>query len=95
MASRLPRGNEASCSPANVASSVPAPSTQAPPAPHAVRLDIRGITASGRDGADTAQKILHDLELRAFGESPHFSIGVPGTDLPRGWAWRLEVVPVR
>ena len=79
----------------NLASSPPEPSTPAPPSPHAVRVDIRGLTASGRDGADTAQKILHDLELRAFGDSPHFSVAVPGTDLPPGWAWRLEVVPVR
>ena len=57
-------------------------------------MDILGLTASGRDGADTAQRILRDLELRAFGDSPHFSIGVPGKDLPPGWAWRLEVVPV-
>ena len=79
---------------ARLASSSAAPSTLTPPSPHAVRLDIRGLTASGRDGADTAQKILHDLELRAFGDSPHFSIAVPGTDLPPGWVWRLIVVPV-
>jgi len=65
-----------------------------PPSPHAVRLDIRGITASGRDGADTAQRILRDVDHHAFGESPHFSIAVPGADLPAGWMWRLEVVPV-
>ncbi len=65
-----------------------------PPSPHAVRLDIRGITASGRDGADTAQRILRDVELRAFGDNLHFSIAVPGKDLPPGWVWRLEVVPV-
>ena len=78
----------------HVASSRPAPSTPMPPSPHAVRLDIRGITASGRDGADTAQRILRDVGHHAFGESPHFSIAVPGADLPAGWMWRLEVVPV-
>ncbi len=78
----------------HVASSRPAPSTPLPPSPHAVRLDIRGITASGRDGADTAQRILRDVELRAFGDNLHFSIAVPGKDLPPGWVWRLEVVPV-
>ena len=87
MASWVPRTNK-------VASSLPAPSTLTPPSPHAVRLDIRGLTASGRDGADTAQRILHDLELRAFGDSPHFSIAVPGKDLPPGWVWRLEVIAV-
>ena len=80
--------------PAHVASSLPVPSTLTPPSPHAVRLDIRGITASGRDGADSARRILHDLELRAFDQHPHFSIAVPGADLPPGWAWRLVVAPV-
>ena len=78
----------------HVASSRPAPSTPMPPSPHAVRLDIRGLTASGRDGADTAQRILRDVELRAFGDNLHFSIAVPGKDLPPGWVWRFEVVPV-
>ena len=78
----------------NAASSLSEPSTLPPPSPHAVRLDVRGLTASGRDGADTARRLLHDLERRAFGESPHFSIAVPEKDLPPGWAWRLEVVPV-
>ena len=102
-ASYRTRANTVSPSPANVASppprpnlasSLPEPSTPAPPSPHAVRLDIRGLTASGRDGQDSAEKILHDLERRAFSESPHFSIAVPGADLPAGWMWRLEVVPV-
>ena len=79
--------------PAHVASSLPAPSTPTPPSPHAVRLDIRGLTASGRDGADTAQRILRDVE-HAFDENPHFSIAVPEKDLPPGWIWRLEVIPV-
>jgi hypothetical protein len=52
------------------------------------------MTPSGADGADTAQRILRDLEHRAFGQSPHFSMAVPGKDLPPRWAWRLEVVPV-
>ena len=86
--------NVASSPTHQVASSLPMPSTLAPPSPHAVRLDVRGLTARGTDGQDSAQRILRDLELHAFGESPHFSIGVPGQDLPPGWAWRLEVVSV-
>jgi len=78
----------------NLASSGPAPSTLTPPALHAVHVTISGITASGRDGAETAQRIVRDLELRAFGDNLHFSIAVPGKDLPPGWVWRLEVVPV-
>ena len=78
----------------NVAPPGPAPSTLAPPALHAVHMRISGITASGRDGADTAQRILRDLDHRAFGDSPHFSIAVPEKDLPPGWVWRLEVIPV-
>jgi hypothetical protein len=50
------------------------------------------MTASGRDGADTAQRILRDVE-HAFDESLHFGIAVPGKDLPPGWVWRLEVLP--
>jgi hypothetical protein len=63
------------------------------PRPHAIRLDVTGITASGTDGHDTARRLLRDLQLRAF-SSPHFSMAVPGMDLPPRWAWRLEVVPV-
>ena len=77
-----------------VASSLSAPSTLTPPSPHAVHLDIRGLTASGRDGADTARRLLRDLEQRAFDDSPHFSIAVPKKDLPPGWVWRLEVIAV-
>ena len=40
-----------------VASSLSAPSTLTPPSPHAVHLDIRGLTASGRDGADPARRL--------------------------------------
>ena len=60
----------------------------------AIGLDVRGTTASGTDGHDTAQRILRDLASHAFGQSPHFTIGVPGKDLPARFAWRLEVVPV-
>lgn len=70
------------------------PSISLAPCVHAIRLDVRGMTPSGADGADTAQRILRDLEHRAFGQSPHFSMAVPGKDLPPRWAWRLEVVPV-
>jgi hypothetical protein len=77
-----------------LAPSLPEPSIALAPSVHAVRLDIRGITASGTDGHDTAQRILRDLDHRAFGQSPHFSIPVPGKDLPPQWAWRLEVEPV-
>jgi hypothetical protein len=77
-----------------VAPSLPEPSIALAPSVPAVRLDIRGISASGIDGADTAQRILRDLEHQAFGNSPHFSMAVPGKDLPPQWAWRLEVVPV-
>jgi hypothetical protein len=58
-----------------------------------VRLDVHGVTTSGTDGSDTAQRILRDLE-RVFGQGLHFSIAVPAKDLPPRWAWRLEVVPV-
>jgi hypothetical protein len=80
--------------------SVTVASTPAEPAisptlyPHAIRLDIRGVTTSGTDGADTAQRILRDIDQRAFGQSPHFSLAVPAKDLPPRWAWRLEVTPV-
>lgn len=59
----------------------------------AVRLDLNGVTASGTDGHDTAQRILRDLD-NAFGRTVRFSMAVPGKDLPPRWAWRLEVVPV-
>ncbi len=95
MASRLPRTYMASSSSGpKVASSVPESSRQTPPSPHAVRLDIRGLTARGTDGQDSAQRILRDLELH-LGQDLHFSLAVPAKDLPPGWAWRLEVVPVR
>ena len=42
----------------------------------------------------TAQRILRDLDHRSFGQSPHFSMAVPGKDLPPRWARRLEVEPV-
>jgi len=61
--------------------------------PSVLRLDVRGVTNSGSDGADTAQKILRDLN-QAFDRSPHFSVAVPEKDLPQQWAWRLEVVAV-
>jgi hypothetical protein len=82
-----------SVDPVKVASSSPEPSIPPAPQPHAIRLDVRGITPSGTDGHDTAQRILRDLENRAF-NSPQFSMAVPGMDLPPRWAWRLEVVPV-
>ena len=102
-ASYRTRASMASPRPAHMASSPPrtdlapsglAPSTLTPPALHAVHVSISGITASGRDGADTAQRILRDLDHRAFGENLHFSIAVPGKDLPPGWAWRFEVIAV-
>ena len=77
-----------------MASSTPAPPTLTPPSPHAVRLDIRGLTARGTDGQDSAQRILRDLERHAFDGNLHFSVAVPEKDLPPGWMWRLEVVPV-
>jgi len=64
-----------------------------PPPPAAVRLDLHGITVSGTDGHDTAQRILRDLD-RAFGGAVCFSMSVSGKDLPVRWAWRLEMVPV-
>ena len=87
------RAHRGSPRPAHVASSPPEPSTLPPPSPHAVRLDVRGLTARGTDGLDSAQRILRDVE-HAFDENPHFSIAVPEKDLPPGWIWRLEVIPV-
>lgn len=90
-----PRVQVASSPPsANMAPSLPAPSPLTPSSPHAVRLDIRGLTARGTDGQDSAQRILRDLELH-LGQDLHFSLAVPAKDLPPGWVWRLEVVPVR
>jgi hypothetical protein len=66
----------------------------AKPTPYNSRLDIRGITTTGTDGYDTAQRILRDLSQRAFDSSPHFSLAVPSSALPPRWAWRLEIVPV-
>ena len=83
-----------SSAPTNGAPSSPSPSTLTPPSPHAVRLDIRGLTARGTDGQDSATRILRDVE-HAFGQNPRFTVAVPGKDLPPGWVWRLEVVPVR
>ena len=77
-----------------LASSPPGATTPTSPSLHAVRLDVRGLTARGADGQDSAQRILRDLDHRAFGENLHFSIAVPGKDLPPAWAWRLEVIPV-
>jgi ribosomal protein L13 len=67
------------------------PSTRTPEA--VLRLDVRGVTSSGSDGADTAQRILHALS-QAIDNSPHFSVAVPEKDLPKQWAWRLDVVAV-
>jgi hypothetical protein len=64
-----------------------------PTPPSVWRLDVRGVTSSGSDGADTAQRILHALS-QAFDSSPHFSIAISEKDLPKQWAWRLEVVSV-
>jgi len=61
--------------------------------PSVLRLDVHGVTSSGNDGADTAQRILRALS-QAFDCSPHFSVAVPEKDLPQQWAWRLEVVAV-
>lgn len=76
-----------------MASSLAEPSISPTPAAHTVRLDVRGVTPSGVDGYDTSQRILADIAQRAF-SNPHFSMAVPGKDLPPRWAWRLEVVPV-
>jgi hypothetical protein len=65
-----------------------------PPLHTPSRLDVRGITRTGTDGAATAQAILRDLANHAFGCSPLFSEATMGQDLPRAWAWHLEVVPV-
>jgi hypothetical protein len=62
--------------------------------PYSSRLDIRGVTTTGTDGYDTAQRILRDLSQRAFDSSPLFSMAIPGSALPAQWAWRLEIVPV-
>jgi hypothetical protein len=59
-----------------------------------LRLDVRGVTRSGPDGAATAQAILRDLANQAFGQSPLFSEATVAKDLPRSWAWHLEIVPV-
>jgi hypothetical protein len=58
-----------------------------------LRLDVHGVTRSGTDGADTAQRILQAMS-QAFDNSPHFSLAVPEKDLPKQWAWRLLVVAV-
>ena len=87
------RAHMASPQPAQVASSPPGASTPTSAAAHAVRLDVRGLTARGTDGLDSATRILRDVE-HAFGQNPHFSIAVPEKDLPPGWIWRLEVIPV-
>jgi len=58
-----------------------------------LRLDVHGVTRSGIDGADSAQRILRDLN-QVFDSNPHFSLAVPEKDLPTRWAWRLIVVPV-
>jgi hypothetical protein len=55
--------------------------------PSVLRLDVHDITNSGHDGADTAQRILHAL-TQAFENNLHFSVAVPGKDLPARWAWR-------
>lgn len=56
--------------------------------PSVVRLDVQGLTNSGSDGAETAQRILRAVS-QAFDSSPHFSVAVPEKDLPPQWAWRL------
>jgi hypothetical protein len=58
-----------------------------------LRLDVHGVTNSGNDGAETAQRILRAVS-QAFDSSPHFSVAVPEKDLPKQWAWRLQVVAV-
>ena len=58
-----------------------------------LRLDVHGVTRSGNDGADTAQRILRALS-QTFDSGPHFSAAVPEKDLPKQWEWRLEVVAV-
>jgi len=57
-------------------------------------LTATGVSTSGIDGYDTAQRILRDLASHAFSSSPQFSMAVTEKDLPRRWRWRLEVVPV-
>jgi hypothetical protein len=75
-----------------MASPIDGPVTE--PTPYNSHLDIHGITMTGTDGYDTAQRILRDLSQRAFDGSPLFSMAVPGSALPSRWAWRLEIVPV-
>ena len=82
----------------NLLVNVPSSADESSPSPssnsaYIFRLDVCGLTTSGNDGSDTAQRILRDLQ-HAFDSSPRFSLAVPGKDLPRRWAWRLEVVPV-
>jgi hypothetical protein len=75
-----------------LSSSPPGASTPTSRARHALSLDIRGLTARGTDGQDSAQRILRDVE-HAFDGNLHFSIAAPAKDLPPGWVWRLEVGP--
>jgi hypothetical protein len=78
-----------SIAPPNVASHTlvpepPSPSRQSPIAPQrpaALPFDLHGVTASGSDGYDTAQRILRDLD-HALGRTVRFSVSVPGKDLP-------------
>jgi hypothetical protein len=55
-----------------------------PTSPSILRLEVHGVTNSGNDGADTAQRILHALR-QTFDRSPHFSTAVPEKDLPKQW----------
>ncbi len=72
----------------------PPATTPVPSSIHRNRLDARGVTASGTDGYETAQRILRDLANHAFGQSLPFGLAVVAADLPAQWAWHLEVVPV-
>ena len=64
------------------------------PAPGPFRLDVRGISLSGTNGRESADRILRDLDSQCFWRSPGFTILVRGHDLPRRWAWHLIVEPV-
>jgi hypothetical protein len=48
--------------------------------PSVLQLDVHGVTKSGSDGAETAQRILRAVS-QALDSSPHFSVAVPENEL--------------
>jgi hypothetical protein len=64
------------------------------PPTDAAALFASGVTFTGRNGYETAQRILSDIAGRAFANDPRFLMGATSFAVLSRWAWRLEVTPV-